>query len=122
MPYIEVKTTGTLAPERKTKLAGRLVEAFAETSERKVAANIQMVITDGCWISFRGDEASGSAHVQVCPGPLTPEEDYIKIVEAFFPVLVEELGITRDHIYINVLEFEHWGYDGIMVVVEKNKS
>lgn len=121
MPYIEVKTTKKMSLEEKSVLSERLADAFAAASSSAVAKNIQMVIEDECWICFRGDTENGSAHVQVCPGPLTPQEDYVKIIESFFPVLVEELGIGKEYIYINVLELEHWGFDGNMVIVEKNR-
>lgn len=121
MPYIEVKTTKKMNSNEKSVLSKRLADAFADASSSAVAKNIQMVIEDECWICFRGDTENGSVHVQICLGPLTPPEDYVKIIEKFFLVLVDELGIDKDHIYLNILELEHWGFDGNMVIVNKER-
>lgn len=119
MPYIEVKTTTVLSAEKKRELSQKLIAAFGEVSSKEVAANIQMAVVDGCWMNFRGDVDSPTAHILVCPGPLTPLEDYRRIIDAFFPILVKELKTKKDHIYINILEFQNWGYDGEMVAVPK---
>ena len=37
----------------------------------------------------------------------------------FFPILVEEMEIKKNNIYVNVLEFRNWGYDGEMVAAPK---
>lgn len=119
MPYIEVKTSRVLSAEKKRELSQKLIAAFGEVSSKEVAANIQMAVVDGCWMNFRGDVESPTAHILVCPGPLTPSEDYRRIIDAFFSILVEELETQKDHIYINILEFQNWGYDGEMVDVPK---
>jgi len=36
-------------------------------------------------MNFRGDVESPAAHILVCPGPLTPPEDYWRMIDAFFP-------------------------------------
>ncbi len=69
-------------------------------------------------MNFRGDVESPAAHILVCPGPLTPPEDYWRTIDAF-PILVEEMEIKKNHIYVNILEFRNWGYDGEMVAAPK---
>lgn len=116
MPYLEIKTTKQLSGEKKEKLANELVNVFREVSSKEVAANIQVAILDNVWIQFRGNLKGPSAHVLLCPGPLTPKEDYKRIIETFFPVLAEEMETPQNRIYMNILEFEHWGYDGEKVI------
>lgn len=118
MPHIEIKTTKKLSVDQKTDLANKLVKAFAECSNPAVAANIQFIIEDNLFIQFRGDSAGPSANIQVHPGPLTPKEDYEKIVQAFFPVLVKELETPQNKIYITISEIQHWGFDGELVKVK----
>ena len=118
MPHIEVKTTKQLSAAQKTDLANQLVKSFAECSNPAVAANIQLIIEDGMYIQFRGDDQGPSANVQVHPGPLTPKKDYEKIVEAFFPVLVNALETPQNKIYITISEIQHWGFDGEYVKVK----
>lgn len=119
MPYIKLETTRTLADEEKERLAKELVAAFAQASDAKVAGNIQLAIQDGLWIDFRGDGCVGSVHVLICPGPLTPEEDYRAITQAFFPVIVRELGIPDNRIYVNVMQLDNWGFSGDLVTVKQ---
>lgn len=118
MPHIEIKTTKKLSIDQKTNLADKLVDAFAECSNPAVAANIQFIIEDEMYIHFRGDSTGPSANIQVHPGPLTPKEDYEKIVQAFFPVLVKELETPQNRIYITISEIQNWGFDGELVKVE----
>ena len=121
MPHIEVKTTQTLSREQKISLTEKLSAAFAACSNPHVAANIQFVVEDGLFINFRGDYDTPSANVQVHPGPLTPVEDYEKIVKAFFPILVDELGTPPDHIYITTSEIEYWGFDNQFIAPNLQK-
>lgn len=112
MPYIEIKTTEKILPEQKEKLAGQLAEVFGEVSDAYVAGNIQFVIQDECWLRFRGSSDQPSAHVFIGPGPMTPVEDYSKIVSAFFSVITKALPIPQNRIYVNVRQIDYWGYDG----------
>lgn len=121
MPHIEVKTTQTLSVEQKISLTEKLSAAFAECSNAHVAGNIQYVVEDGLFINFRGDYTTPSANVQVHPGPLTPVEDYEKIVKAFFPILIEALDTPADHIYITTSEIEYWGFDNQFLAPRLNK-
>lgn len=120
MPHIEIKTTQKLSEARKTDLAEKLVKAFAESSNPAVAANIQFIIEDNMYIHFRGDSTKPSANIQLHPGPLTPKEDYEKIIQSFFPVLVKELDTPQNRIYITVSEIKYWGFDGELVKVDTN--
>lgn len=110
MPYCKIETNKTLSVEQKTDLCESLVEAFAKSSSKKVSHNIQFVIDDGLYINFRG-EVKDSAHIQFCPGSLTPYEDYEKITLAFLPVLEEKIQIPQNAIYMNITEFPNWGFD-----------
>ena len=120
MPHIEVKTTQKLSREQKITLTEKLSAAWAECSDPHVAGNIQYVVEDDMFITFRGDHDSPSANVQVHPGPLTPVSDYEKIVKAFFPVLTEELGVSKDKLYITFSEIQHWGFDGQYITVKQD--
>ena len=119
MPHIDIKTSTTLSKEQKISLTEKLTKAFAACSDPHVAGNIQYTVADGLFINFRGDHLGPSANVQVHPGPLTPVEDYGKIVNAFFPVLMEMLDTSKDHIYITISETQYWGFDGEYITVNK---
>lgn len=119
MPHIDIKTTQLLTREEKVTLAERLSAAFAGCSDPHVARNIQYTIEDEVFVSFRGDHATPSANVQIHPGPLTPVEDYEKIVQAFFPVLTEILDTPKNHIYVTVSEIEYWGFNGEYIMIKK---
>ena len=119
MPHIDIKTTQTLTSEQKITLTEKLTAAFAACSDPHVAGNIQYTVADGLFINFRGDYTVPSANIQVHPGPLTPVEDYEKIVKAFFLVLTEMLDAPKDHIYITISEIQHWGFDGEYITVKK---
>lgn len=117
MPHIEIKTTQTLSLQEKEDLCQQLARAFADSSSPAVAGNIQFVVEDGLFLHFRGDASQPSANVQVHPGPLTPQGDYEKIVEAFFPILTQALHTPKNRIYITVSEIQYWGFDGALVKV-----
>lgn len=119
MPHIDIKTTQTLTAKEKIVLTQKLSTAFANCSDPHVAGNIQYTIEDEVFISFRGDHAAPSANIQIHPGPLTPVEDYEKIVKAFFQVLTETLAAPKDHIYITISKIQHWGFDGEYITVKK---
>jgi|GEM_PF-644588 len=122
MPHIEIKTTKKLSWEKKETLTQKLKEAFAQSSDLHVAGNIQFIVEDECFIQFRGDSSGPSANVQLHPGPLTPEKDYAKIIKAFFPILVEELDMPQNRIYITISEIKFWGFNGEMIDIEKYKN
>lgn len=121
MPNIKIKSTEKLTRDQKEDIANKLERAFAESSNAHVAGNIQFIIEGECFIHFRGDSKGPSAHIEIHPGPLTPEADYAKIIDAFFPVLVQQLHTPQDRIYITISEVKFWGFNGELVNIEKYK-
>lgn len=119
MPYCRIETTKSLSVNKKTELCESLASAFAEASSEEVSHNIQFIINDNLYINFRG-QVTDSAHIQFCPGPLTPYEDYEKIVKAFFPVLVDKLNTPSNTIYINITEFPNWGFDNQYILIKEH--
>lgn len=118
MPHIVIKTTQGLTFSQKENLASQLKDAFAHSSNQRVAGNIQFIIEDECFIQFRGSSHGTSASVEMHPGPLTAVDDYAEIVKAFFPVLVKELDTPQDRIYITISEVKYWGFNGELVNVD----
>lgn len=111
MPYICIKTTQKLTLEQKIEITEKLTEAFGNASSKFCAGNIQYSVQDEVFINFKGNYKDPSANVYVFPGYMTPEEDYEKIVKAFFPVLTSILDAPANRIYICINEVRAWGFD-----------
>lgn len=113
MPVIELKTTEQLDNAMKKAVADGFANAFFCAGEEMVSGNILTRIETEQWIDFRHVESEPSALVVIHPGPLTPEEDYKKIVDAMFEVMKEVLPqIPAARIYMTVAQIDHWGWNG----------
>lgn len=119
MPYCEIQTSVGLDAAQKATLCSELAHAFAEASSEAVAANIQFVVIDGCFVQFRG-EVCDSAHIGFHPGSLTPYEDYPAITKAFLAVVENQLGIMPNRMYMNIAEYDNWGFDDQYITIDKH--
>ena len=113
MPVIELKTTEQMDSTMKKAVADGFAKAFFDAGEEMVSGNILTHIETEQWIDFRHVENEPSALVVIHPGPLTPVEDYRKIVDAMFGVMKEVLPqISAARIYMTVAQIDHWGWNG----------
>ncbi|GHU11599.1 hypothetical protein FACS1894151_11280 [Spirochaetia bacterium] len=110
MPYIGINTAQDLSGAQKEKIKaefGRLIAIIPTKSE----AGLLVDFSGGHTLYRAGADVQG-AFVEVRlfkPAPLEAKKQFTKEV---FDLMERELGVKKEHMYFNIMEFENWGLNG----------
>lgn len=111
MPYINLKTTKTVAPEKCESLKaafGKAIESFPGKTE----AWLMVGIEDDAKLWFKGDASSDSAIVDVDLLGQVNSSASEKMTSVVCDILERELGISPDRIYVKYTGYNDWGWNG----------
>ena len=104
MPYIELKTTVSISPEKSQSLKaafGKAIECFPGKSES--------------WLMdmyFKGSNKTDCAMVSVDLLGKVSSSASEKMTSVLCGVLSEELSLAPDRIYVKYAGFSDWGWNG----------
>ena len=110
MPYIAINTSQKLSQAQKEKIKtelGRLITIIPTKNE----AGLLVDFSDSRTIYKAGAEVSG-AFIDVRLFHKSDAEPKKKFTEEAFDMLAKELGLAKDNMYLNIMEFDSWGSGG----------
>ena len=110
MPYIAINTAQKLSAAQKEKIKaefGRLIAIIPTKTE----AGLLIDFSDSRTIYKGGAEVSG-AFIDVRLFHKADFEPKKKFTEESFVMLSKELGIAKENMYLNIMEFDNWGSAG----------
>jgi len=110
MPYIAVNTSQKLSDAQKEKIKtelGRLITIIPTKAE----ANLLIDFSDSRTM-YKGGENISGAFIEMRLFKKTDFEPKKKFTEETFEMLSQELGLKKEHMFLNILEFDNWGSAG----------
>ena len=110
MPYIAINTAQKLSEAQKEKLKtelGRLIPIIPTKSEAGLLINF----SDSKTFYMAGENVNG-AFIEVRLYGKADFEPKKKLTEEIFEMFTRELGIKKEHMYLNILELDNWGTAG----------
>ena len=111
MPFINTKTNVSISADKRAvleKKLGKAIELIPGKSETWLMLSFE---TDTA-MSFQGSEAP-VAMVEVKIFGSTTKEAYAAMTKETTKILVEELNIPADRIYVKYEECYLWGWNGV---------
>ena len=112
MPYIAINTSVKLSDSQKEKIKtelGRLISIIPTKSEAGLLINF----SDSATIYKAGENVPG-AFIDIRLLHKADFEARKKFTEETFDLLIRELGIKKEHIYLSFLEFDDFGVGGTL--------
>jgi phenylpyruvate tautomerase PptA (4-oxalocrotonate tautomerase family) len=112
MPYIAINTTQKLSDGQKEKIKtelGRLIAVIPTKNE----AGLLVDFSDSRTIYKAGENVQG-AFIDLRLFHKSEFEPKKKFTEETFEMLSRELGIKKEHMYLNIMEFDNWGSAGTL--------
>jgi phenylpyruvate tautomerase PptA (4-oxalocrotonate tautomerase family) len=112
MPYIAVNTVQQLSIAQKEKIKaelGRLICLIPTKNE----AGLLVDFSDGRTM-YRAGEKVPAAFIDVRLYNKAALEPKKAFTQAVFDLFAQELGIKKEHMYLNIIEFENWGSGGVL--------
>ena len=112
MPYIAVNTSEKLPAAKMEKIKaefGRLITIIPTKAE----ANLQVDFSDGRTIYKAGENVQG-AFIDLRLFHKAEFEPKKKFTEETFAMLIRELNIKKENIFLTIMEFENWGSAGTL--------
>ncbi|MDR2484580.1 MAG: hypothetical protein LBD55_04200 [Treponema sp.] len=113
MPYIAINTARELSGVKKEKIKtelGRLITLIPAKTE----AGLLVDFSGGRTLYRAGEEVPG-AFIEVRLYTETGLEPKKQLTAGIFDLLSKELGFKKEHMYLNILEFENWGTGGVLI-------
>ena len=110
MPYIAVNTAQKISDAQREKIKtelGRLITIIPTKTE----AGLLIDFSDSRTTYKAGENVSG-AFIDVRLFHKADFELKKKLTEEIFEMLSRELGIKKEHMYLNITEFDNWGTAG----------
>ena len=111
MPYIAFNTSLKLSDSQKEKVKaelGRLITIIPTKTEA-----VTMVDFSDSRSFYKGGEVISGAFIELRLFHKSEFEAKKKFTEETFEMLARELGLKKENMYLNILEFENWGSGGI---------
>ena len=111
MPYIELKTTASISPEKSKSLKaafGKAIESFPGKSESWLMVNI----SGDEDMYFKGSNSADCAMVSVDLLGSVSSAASEKLTAALCSVLSNELSVSPDRVYVKYSGFSDWGWNG----------
>ena len=110
MPYIAVNTAQKLSDAQKEKIKtelGRLISIIPTKTE----AGLLVDFSDSRTMYKAGENVSG-VFIEVRLFRKADFEPKKKLTEELFELFIRELGIKKENMYLNIMEFDNWGSAG----------
>ena len=110
MPYINLKTTKKVSPEKCESLKtafGKAIECFPGKTE----AWLMVGIEDGAKLWFKGDNSADSAIVDVDLLGGVSKDGALKMTCTVCDILEEVLGISPARVYVKYMGYADWGWN-----------
>jgi phenylpyruvate tautomerase PptA (4-oxalocrotonate tautomerase family) len=114
MPYINVNLSKELNPQQKEQLKRKMGEIIT-LIPGKTEAVTMVDISGGHSLYMRGKALENGAFVEIRLLGKAELKHKEALTEAVFRSLKELLGSPAEDIYVNVFEFENWGYNGKLI-------
>lgn len=111
MPYLELKTSKKLTDLEKISLRktfGELISIIPGKSDQ----NLMIAICDGYDLSFKGIQSEATAYIEIKMFKASLFELKAELTRKIFQLLEDEYGIASQNVYLNVIEYDSWGYQG----------
>ncbi|MDR0524517.1 MAG: hypothetical protein LBG90_01425 [Spirochaetaceae bacterium] len=113
MPYITINTAEEISRPRREKIKtelGRLIALIPLKSE----ANLLVDFSGGRALYRAGKEVPG-AFIEVRLYGKAPLESKKRLTQEIFDLFAVELGFKKDEMYLNILELDTWGTEGVLI-------
>lgn len=111
MPYIRTTVSNEISDEKRESIKAKLGQAIA-LIPGKSESWLMLAFEDNMNMYFRGENNEDYAYLEVSLFGTTSDAAYDRLTAALSEIINEELGISRDKIYIKYEEAEHWGWNG----------
>ena len=112
MPYISVKTSVSVSPEKEKAIKAKLGEDIALLG--KSEAWLMVEIEDDRRLWFKGKNDAPMAFVEVKLLGKASSAAYEKLTGAVCELLQKELSVSPSNTYVKYEEIEHWGWNNGM--------
>jgi phenylpyruvate tautomerase PptA (4-oxalocrotonate tautomerase family) len=112
MPYIAINTVEKLSASKEEAIKaeiGRLITIIPTKTEGGL-----LIEFSGGHSLYRGGAKVNGAYVEVRLYQPSDFEAKKKFTEEVFSLLSRELGIEKNHMYLNIIELENWGGGGTL--------
>ena len=113
MPYIDINITNKLKDREKDIIKSKLGELIT-IIPGKNETGLMIGINDGYTIYFGGDKKDKSAYITIQMYKSSEFEYEAEFTQKVFEFFEEELGISKNNLYLNFGEHEYWGSNGVL--------
>ncbi len=120
MPYIRFELNQHLPEQDKISLAKKAAESVAVIPGKRADRTMVNVTTD-CTFHFHGSDRA-IAFVEIRLFGQCEREQKTALAEQLAAVLSKELNISKDDIYMNMIEMSSWGKSGSLSFAESWKG
>ena len=107
MPFVQLNLGKKLNEEQKNSLQLKVGEIMPLISGKNIKNTIQQIIDD-CSLYSGGEKIEG-AYVEARLYLPATKEDKTAWSNAISQLLIEDLGIKAEQIYLNIVEMTEWG-------------
>ena len=110
MPYIAINTSLELSDSKKEKIKAELGRIMS-IIPTKTEAGLFVDFSDGR-TQYKGGIKIDGAFIDLRLFHKSEFEPKKQYASELFNILIQELGLKKEHIYMNISEFENWGSNG----------
>ena len=110
MPFIDCKLTQKLNEEEKEKLKSALGKAVSAL--HKTESYLMVGISDGYDLYFGGKKLEKGAYIEVSLFGSASPSDYEKMTGEVCRILLEQLSVSGDKVYVTYHPVKDWGWNG----------
>ena len=113
MPYVAINTTQKLSAAQKEKIKtelGRLITIIPSKTEAVTYVDFSDSRT-----AYKGGAEISGAFIDVRLFHKSDFEPKKKFTEETLEMLSKELGITKENMYLTIMEFNDWGFAGKLI-------
>lgn len=111
MPYIDISTNASLAPDAIASLKSKIAEALAASFPGKTENWLMVRVSDGETMFFAGSPAP-CMMVDIAIFGAQSKAGYQKMTAAVCLLAEKECGIPADRVYVKYTECDKWGWNG----------
>jgi len=112
MPYIAINASIEMTDGQKDKIKaelGRLISIIPTKNEAGTFVDFSC-----CRTMYKAGEKISGAFIELRLFHKSDFEAKKKFTEEVFELLSRELGFKKEHMYLNIMEFENWGSAGTL--------
>jgi len=110
MPYIDSKFTMKLTEEKKEIVKRRFGQAIQKIG--KPESYLMVGLNDSYDLYFAGEKLEKGAYVAVSLLGKASSEQYNDMTKEICDILLKELSIPGNHVYVSYHEIKDWGFNG----------